>query len=167
MAKILFFLLTTKNLESSFVKLITNKIFYYDRFNIQNSWSGIGGDRPEPNRPYTQDNAFNKDFNNRKKQMHSDITKREYGTDVYTGKKHKPGDAYDYEHIVSKKEIFDYYKHKHTDAELNRITNTRGNVEITSSSLNRTKGKYSAYDKKDLLINKYGAKERNITKYSK
>ncbi|MHA7941727.1 hypothetical protein ACJOV8_001435 [Formosa sp. 3Alg 14/1] len=105
----------------------------------------------DPNRPYSR-LAINKVFTKLKQYMHKEALKRGLAfddinvalyNDVYTNLIFRGGDNYEYEHLRSSQNVFEKYKHLHTDEDIAKIVNVPENVGITSFEINRHKDKYA------------------------
>ena len=107
----------------------------------------------DKNRPYRRI-EIDKEFAKVKKLMHEEALKRgelkgfdrAYYQDVYTGKELFGGDPYDYEHIRSSEEIHSKYKSVLTDDQIALVVNCSGNIGVTLSSINKSKGKRKMED---------------------
>lgn len=66
--------------------------------------------------------------------------KREQGTlkDDYTGNDLKPGDSFDVEHVVKRKEIFENQRRKQAGLEASELANKDENMKAVNDSLNRS-----------------------------
>lgn len=96
--------------------------------------------RVDKNRNYSR-KEINKNFSRAKNEMYKTILKTGSATDGYTKKKLDLGGKWDYDHVVPAKKSFDFFKDKHTNEEIARITNVRKNIVTTERTINRTKGK--------------------------
>ena len=65
---------------------------------------------------------------------------QEQGTlkDDYTGKDLKPGDSFDVEHVVKRKEIFENQRRKQAGLEASELANKDENMKAVNDSLNRS-----------------------------
>lgn len=74
--------------------------------------------------------------------------------DAYTGKTIKPGDKFDVDHVVSRKEIFENQRRKQANLSTGELANKEENKQATNDSLNRSK--------KEKSVNEYlnGRKQR-------
>jgi len=122
----------------------------------------------DKNRPYTR-LAIDSVFAKRKALMHNEAVQRGIAfdgknlalyTDCYTGKILRGGDPYDYEHIISAEEAFNYLKAFYNDNEIAVMVNHPDNVAVTLRSINKYKGKYSLEER--LLKNPKKIKEFEI-----
>ena len=68
------------------------------------------------------------------------VKKQEQGTlkDDYTGKDLKPGDKFDVEHVVKRKEIFENQRRKQAGLEAAELANKDENMKAVNDSLNRS-----------------------------
>lgn len=91
--------------------------------------------------PY-QRNIFEKGFTKIKQQLYKETGN--YHIDTYTGKPLKPGEAWDFEHIVSAKEFSSLSNVDKLDSETqSEILNSRKNIGFTMRNINKSKGKHS------------------------
>jgi hypothetical protein len=91
--------------------------------------------------PY-QRNIFEKGFTKIKQQLHKETGN--YHTDTYTGNSLKPGEAWDFEHIISAKEFSSLPNVGLLSADLqSNILNNRKNIGFTMRTINKSKGKHS------------------------
>lgn len=77
-------------------------------------------------------------YTNTREQMKSDQMD---GTlvDAYTGKTIKPGEKFDVDHVVSRKELFENQRRKQADLSTGELANKEENKQATNDSLNRSK----------------------------
>lgn len=59
--------------------------------------------------------------------------------DTYTGKTIKPGENFDVDHVVSRKEIFENQRRKQANLSTGELANKEENKQATNDSLNRSK----------------------------
>lgn len=66
--------------------------------------------------------------------------KRDQGSlkDAYTGKDLKPGERFDVEHVVKRKEIFENQRRKQANLEASKLANKDENMKAVNESLNRS-----------------------------
>ena len=66
--------------------------------------------------------------------------KQEQGTlkDDYTGNDLKPGDSFDVEHVIKRKEIFENQRRKQAGLEASELANKEENMKAVNDSLNRS-----------------------------
>jgi hypothetical protein len=85
--------------------------------------------------------VFEKGFSNVKKELY--IETNNYHIDTYTGKPLKPGEPWDFEHIISAKEFSSLPQVELLDFETqSRILNHRKNIGFTLRNINKSKSKY-------------------------
>jgi len=96
-------------------------------------------------------------FTNIKKIIHSES--KGFHTDTYTGKSLKPGEPWDYDHIISAKEFSTLKNVDLINPDIQSIIlNDRINIAITDRRINMSKGKYPL----DVWLNKK-SNGRNVT----
>ena len=84
---------------------------------------------------------FNKGFLKIKQEIFKET--KNYHTDTYTGKPLKPGESWDFEHIISAKEFSDLPNIGLIDNETQSvILNHRKNIGFTMRVINKSKSKY-------------------------
>jgi hypothetical protein len=66
--------------------------------------------------------------------------------DCYTGKTLRGGDAYDYEHLRSSEAVHSQYKSLLTDEQIALVVNCPENVGVTTTFINKSKGKRKMED---------------------
>lgn len=66
--------------------------------------------------------------------------------DAYTGKTIKPGEKFDVDHVVSRKEIFQNQRRKQANLSTEELANKEENKQATNDSLNRSKKEKSVDD---------------------
>ena len=66
--------------------------------------------------------------------------------DCYTGKTLRGGDAYDYEHLRSSEAVHSQYKSLLTDEQIALVVNCPENVHVTTTFINKSKGKRKMED---------------------
>jgi hypothetical protein len=100
--------------------------------------------------PETYDDIKNKilkdeSYTKTREQMKSDQMD---GTlvDTYTGKTIKPGEKFDVDHVVSRKEIFENQRRKQAALSTGELANKEENKQATNDSLNRSKKEKSVND---------------------
>jgi hypothetical protein len=85
--------------------------------------------------------VFEKGFSKVKKELYKETNN--YHIDTYTGKPLKPGEPWDFEHIISAKEFSSLPYVKQLDFESqSRILNHRKNIGFTMRNINKSKGKH-------------------------
>lgn len=104
----------------------------------------------DPNRSYSR-LAIDKIFTKTKAAMQQEALIRggdglALYTDVYTGKKLRGGDAYDYEHLRSSEAVHTQFKSRLTDDQIALVVNCTENVGVTLSCINKSKGKRKMED---------------------
>jgi hypothetical protein len=97
-------------------------------------------DREHPETYYDINNEILKDefYTKTREQMKSEQLD---GTlvDAYTGKTIKPGEKFDVDHVVSRKEIFENQRRKQAALSTRELANKEENKQATNDSLNRSK----------------------------
>lgn len=87
-------------------------------------------------------NIFEKGFTEIKRVLYNETNN--YHTDTYTGKPLKPGEPWDFEHIISAKEFSGLKGVEFLAAEKqSQILNNRKNIGFTLRTINKSKSKYS------------------------
>lgn len=66
--------------------------------------------------------------------------------DTYTGKTIKPGEKFDVDHVVSRKELFENQRRKQANLSTGELANKEENKQATNDSLNRSKKEKSVND---------------------
>ena len=68
---------------------------------------------------------------------------KNFHTDTYTGKALKPGEDWDFEHIISAKEFSQLKNVEELDFEIqSKILNSRENIGFTDRTINKSKSKH-------------------------
>ena len=103
-----------------------------------------------PDRPYSR-LAIDKIFTKTKASMQQAALIRggdgfALYTDCYTGKTLRGGDPYDYEHIRSSEVVHTRYKSLLTDEQIALVVNCPENVGVTTTFINKSKGKRKMED---------------------
>ena len=119
------------------------------------AFSLLSGEDGNKNRSYNR-TEINKEFSKAKKEIHVKHKIQGFAKDGYTNKKLELGGKWDYDHVVSSKKSFDYFKKDHSDKEIAKIINIGKNIAPTDRSINKSKGKYELHQVSDRLL-KYGA----------
>jgi len=90
-------------------------------------------------------NIFEKGFSKIKAELSKETGN--YHTDTYTGKPLRPGEAWDFEHVISAKE-FSSLPNVHLLAEevQSEILNHRTNIGFTMRNINKSKSKHNLMD---------------------
>ena len=85
---------------------------------------------------------YTKGFNQIKKQL--SLETGNFHTDTYTGQPLRPGEPWDFEHIISAKEFSSLSNVESLEDEtLSTILNNRKNIGFTLRTINKSKDKYS------------------------
>lgn len=100
--------------------------------------------------PETYDDIKNeilkdKSYTKTREQMKSDQMNRTL-VDTYTGKTIKPGEKFDVDHVVSRKEIFENQRRKQANLSTGELANKDENKQATNASLNRSKKEKTVND---------------------
>ncbi|TDE03307.1 hypothetical protein [Flavobacterium sandaracinum] len=103
-----------------------------------------------PNRPYSR-LAIDKVFSKTKAAMQQAALIRggdglALYTDVYTGKRLRGGDPYDYEHLRSSEAVHTQFKSLLTDEQIALVVNCPENIGVTLTFINKSKGKRKMED---------------------
>lgn len=104
----------------------------------------------DPNRPYSR-LAIDLIFTKTKAAMQKEALIRggdglALYTDVYTGKRLRGGDPYDYEHLRSSEALYTQLKSRLTDEQIALVVNCAENVGVTLRCINQSKGKRKMED---------------------
>lgn len=86
-----------------------------------------------------------KSYTKTREQMKSDQMNRTL-VDTYTGKTIKPGEKFDVDHVVSRKEIFENQRRKQANLSTGELANKDENKQATNASLNRSKKEKTVND---------------------
>ena len=86
-----------------------------------------------------------KSYTKTREQMKSDQMNRTL-VDTYTGKTIKPGEKFDVDHVVSRKEIFENQRRKQANFSTGELANKDENKQATNASLNRSKKEKTVND---------------------
>ena len=86
-----------------------------------------------------------KSYTKTRDQMKSDQMNRTL-VDTYTGKTIKPGEKFDVDHVVSRKEIFENQRRKQANFSTGELANKDENKQATNASLNRSKKEKTVND---------------------
>lgn len=102
-------------------------------------------EHPETYDAIKNDILKDKSYTKTREQMKSDQMD---GTlvDKYTGKTIKPGEKFDVDHVVSRKEIFENQRRKQANLSTGELANKEENKQATNDSLNRSKKEKSVND---------------------
>ena len=86
-----------------------------------------------------------KSYTKTREQMKSDQMNRTL-VGTYTGKTIKPGEKFDVDHVVSRKEIFENQRRKQANFSTGELANKDENKQATNASLNRSKKEKTVND---------------------